>query len=426
MSEYGELLARLEIKFKGRGEREMRVLSLLSRFSRRPKILLVVSVSALLLGSVVAGPASAASSSVPSYVPKSVAQIYPGWQYFSKMQKDPDASYKPPASGKASFCYSTTYEGNAFQEGAISELTKLANEASASGIGTGKLTVTDSNNSASLQLSQINSLVNSGCKVIFSFPASPTGLCSAVNKAVQHGDLFVTVESPVYCPNAINVTWNGYQPEYTGALAVMKAMGGKGNLVVTTGIPGVAIGTAETFAVKDALKKYPNVKVLGDVDGEWTSSVTKTAMSSFLASHPQPVNGIIDAGDSDLAAEQALISVGRKPVPVNSITGECGILAFWKQYPQTLAYGTDQDPVAASYEAFLAAEHMLAGQKPVVNNMFYPVPTITKSNFSSWYKPNMTTSSGCIPESPGGRAVADSWFNAFFKGGSKHIKTVKP
>jgi ribose transport system substrate-binding protein len=403
----------------------MRVLSLLSRSKSATKMALTIGASAALLGALAAVPASA-SSSIPSYVPKSVASQYTGWNYFSKMQQNPAASYKPPAKGKASFCYATTYEGNAFQEGAIAELTKLTKEATAMGIGTGKLTVTNSNNNASLELSQINSLINSGCKVIFSFPASPTGLCSAVKKATQQGDLFVTVESPVYCPNAINVTWNGYMPEYNGALAVMKAMGGKGNLVVTQGIPGVAIGTAETYAVKDALKKYPGVTVLGNVAGQWTPSVAKTAMSSFLASHPQPVNGIIDAGAEDLATEQALISAGRQPVPVNSITGECSILAFWKQYPKTLAYGTDQDPGAASYEAFLAAEHMLAGQKPVVNNMFYPVPTITSSNFSTWYKPSMTLSSGCIPASPGGRAVADSYFNAFFKGGSAKFPMVKP
>ena len=102
------------------------------------------------------------------------------------------------------------------------------------------------------------------------------------------------------------------------------------------------------------------------------------------------------------------------------------ILAFWHQYPKTLALGYNQDPVAASYEAFLVAEHMLAGQKPVVNNIFYPVPTITKSNFKTWYKPNMTTSSGCVPESPGGRATSDSYFNAFFPKGSKLTKAVKP
>jgi ribose transport system substrate-binding protein len=403
-----------------------------SRGRRGRKAALGLTATALLTAALyVAAFAPSASASharvagVPSWIPGSVASIYPGYQYFSKLQRNPAASYKPP-TGKVSFCYNTTYLGNAFQEGVVAELQKLVGEYKKAGLGVGSLTVTNSNNNPSLELSQLNSLVNSGCKVIFGFPASPTALCTGIAKAKSHGDLYVSVESPVYCPNAINVTWNGYWAEYVGAVAVLKAMHYKGNLVVTTGIPGVAIGTAETYAVQNALKGHPGVTVLGQVNGEWTPSVAHTQMSSFLATHPQTVNGIIDAGAEDVAAEQALLDAGRAVAPVNSITGECGILAFWKQHPETLTLGLNQDPGAAAYESFYAAERMLAGQKPKVNVMFYPVPQITQSNFSSWYKSGMTVQSGCIPKSPGGRAVADSWFNAFFSGGHSPKVTVKP
>jgi hypothetical protein len=58
--------------------------------------------------------------------------------------------------------------------------------------------------------------------------------------------------------------------------------------------------------------------------------------------------------------------------------------------------------------------------------MFYPVPKITKSNFNKWYKPSMTVQSSCIPRSPGGRAVPDRYFDAFFRGGGKPKVTLKP
>ena len=366
-----------------------------------------------------------AVTGVPSWIPSKVASIYPGYQYFSTLQRSPDASYTPP-SGKVTFCYNTTYLGNAFQEGVVAELQKLVAEYKKTGLGTGSLTVTNSNNNPTLELSQLNSLVNSNCKVIFGFPASATALCSAIAKAGKHGDLYVSIESPVSCPNAINVTWNGYWAEYVGAVAVLKAMNYKGNLVVTQGIPGVAIGTAETYAVQNALKGHPGVTVLGDVAGEWTPSVAHTAMAEFLATHPQPVNGIIDAGAEDVSTEQALLEAGRPVAKVNSITGECSILAFWKQHPAAETLGLNQDPGAAAYESFYVAERMLAGQKPDVNVLFYPVPEVTTSNFNSWYKPSMTVQSGCIPRSPGGRAVADSWFNPFFSGGKQLKVAVNP
>jgi ribose transport system substrate-binding protein len=368
--------------------------------------------------------ASASGTAVPSFIPAAVANQYPGYQYFSKLQQNPDPGYKAP-SGKFSMCYSSTYLGNAFQEGVVAELQKVDNEYVKAGLASGPLTVTNSNNSASEQLSQLDTLVQKGCNVIYSFPASPTALCAGVAKAVAAGLLYVTIESPVYCPNAINVTWNGYTPEYNGAIAVMKAMGGKGNLVVTQGIPGVAIGTAETFAVKNAVAEYPGVKVLGYVAGEWTPSVAATAMTSFLATHPEPVNGLIDAGAEDVSTEQALLNAGRSVVPENSITGECSVLAFWKAHPGAQAYATDQSPAAASYEAVYVANLMMAGQKPVVGTIFYPVPTITKANFAQWYKPSMTVQSGCIPNTSDGLAVADSYFAPFFKGGSTPKFTPK-
>lgn len=360
---------------------------------------------------------ASATGAVPSWIPKSVASLYPGYQYFSKLQHDPYPSYKPP-SPPWQFCYNSTYLGNAFQQGVVSELQRLVKQYHKAGLAKNNLIVTNSNNSPVQELSQLNTLATQ-CNVIFGFPASPTALCSGIANANAKGDLYVSIESPVYCPDAMNVTWNGYWAELVGAEAVLKAMNYKGNLVITTGIPGVAIGTAETYANRNALKGHPGVHVLGYVNGQWTPSVAHTEMAKFLATHPQPVNGVIDAGAEDVAAEQALLEAGRPVAKINSITGECSILAFWKQHPQAMTLGLNQDPGAAAYEAFLVANRMLAGQKPVVNTIFYPVPKITPANFSSWFKPSMTLQSGCIPRSPGGRAVADSYFNPYFSGGSQ-------
>lgn len=369
--------------------------------------------------------ASAASNGVPSWVPKSVQAYYPGYQYFAKLQKSPYPNYQPPAA-PWTFCYNTSYLGNDFQEGVVSELKKLAAEYHKAGLAKAQVLVTNSNGSAALELSQLNSLVQDGCSVIFGLPASATALCSAISRATAHNVLYVSVDSPVYCDNAMNVSWNGYWAELVGAQAVLKSINYKGNIVEMTGIPGVASAVAEVAADKTALAGHPGVHVLGQVNGEWTPSVAHTAMAQFLATHPQPVAGVIDAGAEDVAAEQALAQAGRPVAKVNSITTECSILAYWKQHPQALTLGTSQSPAAATYEAFLVAVRMLAGQKPDINTMFYPVPTVTHSNFSSWYKPSMTVQSSCIPSGPGTRAVPDSYFNAFFKGGSTPKLMPKP
>ena len=336
-----------------------------------------------------------------------MAKYYPGYQYFSTLERNPYSSYKPPRGSVV--LLQQHLLGERVPGGRRRRLQKLVGQLQTAGLASGPLTVTNSNNSPTLELSQLNTLIQKGCKVIFGFPASATALCSAIANAAKHNQLYVSVESPVSCPDAINVTWNGYWAEKVGADAVLKAMKYKGNLVVTQGIPGVAIGDAETFAVQNALKGHPGVTVLGNVAGKWTPSVAATEMTKFLATHPQTVNGIIDAGAEDVATEQALLQAGRPAAFVNSITGECSVLALWKAHPEAKTLGLNQDPGAAAYESFYVADRMLSGAKPDVNVLFYPVPQITKANFSSWYKPSMTLQSGCIPASPGGRAVADAY-----------------
>lgn len=397
---------------------------------RRMRLLAVAGLAAVIAVSVVvatsggAGRASAAGNGVPSWLPKSAQQYYPGYQYFSRLQKHPYASYKAPKA-PWTFCYNTAFLGNAFQQGVVKELQRLVAQYKKAGLAKGSLQVTNSNFNPALELSQLNSLVQKGCNVVFGLPASPTALCSGVKNLNRHGGLYISVDSPLYCDDAINVSWNGYWAEKVGADAVVKAMGRKGNLVQTTGIAGAASAVAEVQAVKDAVAGT-QVKILGQVNGQWTPSVAHTEMAKFLATHPQKVDGIIDAGAEGVGAEQALLQAGRPAAKVNSITTECAALAFWKQHPEALTLGTSQDPAAATYEAFLVAGKMLAGQKPIASTIFYPVPTITKANFAKWYKPSMTTQSGCIPSGPGVKAVADSYFNPFFSGGKQPKVALKP
>ena len=74
-------------------------------------------------------------------------------------------------------------------------------------------------------------------------------------------------------------------------------------------------------------------------------------------------------------------------------------------------------PEAAAYSTFHVANRMLAGQKPALNTLLYPIPRVTKENFDQFYHPSMTVSSLCYPRSPDGRAVPDSYFDALFTGG---------
>jgi ABC-type sugar transport system substrate-binding protein len=359
-----------------------------------------------------------------SAIPATYRTYYTGYQYFIKMYPNGYANWSPPKP-PWKFCYNDSYIGNAWRADSLATYQRIFTQLKADGLATGTLDVTESNNNISLQLAQLESQIRSGCNVIISIPGSPTGLNAGIAEARQKGVLFIADEAAVDSGNAINVTFNDYYAQKTLTAWVMKAMGGKGNVVNVLGIPGET-QTAASISADDAVfASNHNVKVLGTVYGQWTAATVKSVMLEFLATHPEVVNGIIDNGASGLSAEQALQQDGRPLAKTADYSAECGFLAFWKQtHIDTIAQSQGGGP--ALYEAVEVALRMMAGQKPVVNSIFYPLPIITAQNFDQYYKPTMTLQSSCFANPPNYKAVPDSFFNGLFTGGTPVTAKLNP
>jgi ribose transport system substrate-binding protein len=349
-------------------------------------------------------------------LPEEIRPYYDGYWYFATVGPNPYANWQPP-KGPWQFCYNDSYQGNSWRAQALDEFKKLVDQYAKAGLAKPDPIITNSNNNIDVQLSQLNNMVRQGCNVILSIPSSPTGLCSGVKDAFDKGVLFVSVESPVTCPEAINVDFNEYYGGLRTAEWLAQAINGKGNVIMINGIPGLGPTVARRQAALDVLNKHPDIHILGEVNGMWTPSVGKSEMLKFLATHPQPVDGIWDSGLDGVAAGQALLQSGRPLAKINGLVGDCSYLAFWKKHNLN-SFSLSQGARPALYEAFLVALKMLHGQQPVVNTILYPLPEITDANLDQWYKPDMTEQSNCFADSPDGRAVADSFFDPLFTGGT--------
>lgn len=357
-------------------------------------------------------------------VPPDLQKYYDGYWYFATVGADPYQDWTPP-KGPAQFCYNDSYQGNNWRAAALAEYQKLVKEYAKDGRAKPDLIVTNSNNNINVQLSQLNNLVRQGCNVILSIPSSPTGLCSGVHDAREKGVLFISVESPVTCKDAINIDFNEYYGGLQTARWLVQALGGKGNVVMVDGVPGLAPTVARREAAMSVFRQYPGIKVIGTVVGMWTPSVAKSAMVQFLATHPQRIDGVWDSGLTGVAAAQALAQSGRPPAKINGLPGDCSFIAYWKQNHMN-SFSLSQGAAPAIYEAFVVAVRMLNGQKPVVNTILYPLPEITDANLDQWYRPDMTVQSNCFADPADGRAVPDSFFDPLFKGGTPMTAALQP
>ena len=345
-------------------------------------------------------------------LPEAVRPYYLGYWLFSTLNDNPYADWTPPKA-PWKFCYNDSFQGNAWRQAALAKYKALVADLQTRGLVKDDLAVTNSNNDINVQLAQMNNLVREGCDVILSIPSSPTGLCSAMKEARAKGVLVVTVESEVSCPEAVNVGFNEYYVAAKTAKWVADAIGGKGNVFLVNGIPGLAPTMARHQAAKDVLANYPDIKVLGEVEGQWTPSVAKTNTLKFLSTHPQPVAGIIDSGLAAVSVGQAFEQFGRPLPKVNGFVGECSYLAYAKDKGLDV-FSTSQSPGGALWTGFEVALRMLKGQKPVASTLLMPLPEITSANFDQWYKPTMTVQDACFAEAPSGRRVSESVLDQYF------------
>lgn len=357
-------------------------------------------------------------------IPKSHRAYYQGSKYFAKLAANPYKAWTPPKP-PWKFCYNDSYQGNSWRADAVNEIKKLVGAYEKAGMATGGLTVTNSNLNSSVQLSQLNNLVNEGCNVIITIPASPTSLCSGLQHAFEKRVLVITADSPAYCPYAINVAASEYHGGYVTGKWLAQALHGKGNVVLVAGIPTLSPDIARRKGVAAAFKPYPGLKVVGTVTGQWTPSVAKSAMLKFLATHPQQIDGVWQSALMSVAVIQAFQQTGRPLPRVNGYAGSCMFLAAWHQYHLN-SFTLLQGGASELYEVFQVAARMLAGQKPVVSTILHPVPQAGNRELGKLYKSSMTTQSTCNAYPADGRAVPDSYFNALFKGGKTIAPALKP
>ena len=222
--------------------------------------------------------------------------------------------------GKYLVYYSMSYVGNAWQAEAKNAITAMSKtEAYRDKV---ELRVQASGANAQRQIEQINAMIRAGADAIVAFPISPTALNGAIKTACDKKVVFVAVNG-VTEPCAYNVKIDGVKHGARQAKWVFEAIGGKGNVVYITGVPGVSYSEDYTQGVMEAAKAYPDVHITGTLVGMWDQSLARVKMREFLATHTwDDIDGVI-AGTGCYTISQMQVEDGRWPgKPIIPCAGE--------------------------------------------------------------------------------------------------------
>ncbi|MBX6323033.1 MAG: substrate-binding domain-containing protein [Rhodospirillaceae bacterium] len=353
--------------------------------------------------------AAAGGAEALESLPAELRALYGGVE--DKVQPSAYDGFKMPAK-PWKWCYSESYQGNPWRISLTNETKRLIDLLKADG-SVSDFEMSDSNGDTSQQIAQIRAFIDKKCSIIVAVSGSSTALNDAIEAAYKAGIPFVSI-GLVTSPYAISVDSNYVQFGYDLAKEIVDSLGGKGNVLRVEGIAGSPLVAEQREGADKAFAEAPGVKVLRDVNGNWTANVTKSVVLQVLATTPQKIDAVWTSGSETRIVAEAFAQAGR-PIPLvtGSISGDA--LGYWKEHPDTFKFeGGALLPSWTAQTAVRIGVRLLEGQEPKVGLMEIPVPTVHQADLAKWYRSCMTPDAVSVfpvaPEDPMPEPLLDGYF----------------
>lgn len=325
------------------------------------------------------------------------------------------ADFKAPAKPWR-WCHSESYMGNPWRVTFNDELARLVNGVKEAG-DVSEFIVSDSNGDATQQISQIRSFIERGCSVITTIAGSSTALNAVIEDARKAGIPVITSAGAVTTPAAINVMHNQNLWGYQMGKGIAEGLPNGGTILQVEGISGHPLVQQENAGLDKAVAESGNLTIARKVSGEWTGTTTKSAVLQALATTPQQIDAVWSTGSEARFIAEAFQQAGRPlPLIAASISGDA--LGFWHENQDSFKfYGGEVSPHVAAQNAFRVALRIIEGQKPIVNTIIAPMPTITQADLPTWYKDCMKPDSAAIFPIPPQDPFPEELLNGYFTNG---------
>jgi ribose transport system substrate-binding protein len=180
------------------------------------------------------------------------------------------------------------------------------------------LQIRNSQATPAAQIQSLQTIIRQKPDAIMVDAASPTALNPTIQQACSAGITVYSFDQTVTAPCAYKLP-EDYQSEAEDMANWMGTeLHGHGNILMDTGLPGIAISTTFLKVWKQVLaQKYPGIKVVGTFSSEYAPGPELQGVSQDLAQNSN-ISGILSGGycSSDI---KALQRAGRKLVPMTCL-----------------------------------------------------------------------------------------------------------
>jgi ribose transport system substrate-binding protein len=161
---------------------------------------------------------------------------------------------------------------------------------------------------------------------------------------------------------------------------LLKALGGKGNIVILEGVRGVITNADRMRGFNDALKESPNAKLLASQPGNYQRLQALQVMENLMQSYPQ-IDGVMAANDAMAVGAIEALEGAKRTALVIGINGTKEAVDAIKA-GKLLATG-DYHAYNQGCLSVMAALRYLHKQ-PVPKEILLPVSVIDRSNYQPY------------------------------------------
>jgi len=258
-----------------------------------------------------------------------------------------------------------------------------------------KTVVLDAQVDPAKQSDQVRDLIAQKVDVMVVWPVNAKAIVPALRRAHDAGiPVVVTNSQADASADPYFSSFSGpdnYVQAQAAAEMMVKALGGKGNIVIIGGLPGYTVAQLREKGFLDTIAKYPDIKILDNQPADWSRSKAQSVMENFIVRFGDKIDGVYSA-DSDMgvgALSAVKAAVAEKKIPEGHVKfTDCTL--FSAAYDEIKAgnyYGSVlQSPVVDAQSAIRAAILVAEGQK-VDKNLYFKSPSITQKNIDQFERP---------------------------------------
>jgi len=189
-----------------------------------------------------------------------------------------------------------------------------------------------------LQNTQIRNLINAGVDLLIINPNSASAHDPIIEEAVNAGILVMIADQLITSEIAYQIIPDQFVWMSTLAEYVIGRIGGKGDIIYMSGYDGSPANTARDEGLMATIAKYPDIKLLAKVNGNWDPSTAQQVMADTLAAFPK-IDAVITQDGQSLGIVKAFQAANR-PVPIMNGEGMIPFMDVWKELKASEGFET--------------------------------------------------------------------------------------